>query len=160
MTAVVGICERRSGTTGTLYNSQVHVAGDGTIRCIHQKFVPTIGERLVHAPGTTGHDNTSTWAAGAVTSLICGENSHPMARYLSARSYPTVHVAAWPQHCSPERAMREVIRLVSRGRAYSLRTYVLNAVTMISPDMIEAYGYSGAEAYLRDPPRPGAPPVA
>lgn len=80
-----------------------------------------------------------------------------MARYLSARSYPTVHVAAWPQHCSPELAMREVIRLVSRGRAYSLRTYVLNAVTMISPDMIEAYGYSGAEAYLRDLPRPGAP---
>ncbi len=150
VTAVVGICERRPGTTGTLFNSQVHIGTDGALQCHHQKFVPTVGERLVHAPGHTGRANSSPWFGGTVTSLICGENSHPMAQYLSALAYPTVHVASWPQHFSPELAMRESIRVVSRGLAYSLKCFVLNAVSTISPAMIDAYGHASAEAFLRE----------
>lgn len=148
--AVVGLCEKRSSTTGTLYNSQVHIGADGSIRLHRQKFVPTIGERVVHAPGTTRTDNSSHWEGGTVTSLICGENSHPMAQYVSALAYPTVHVAAWPQHFSPELAMREAIRVASRGLAYSLKCFVINAVTTISEEMISAYGVDGLEDYLRD----------
>jgi aliphatic nitrilase len=151
VTAVLGICERRPATTGTLFNSQVHIGIDGSVTCHHQKFVPTIGERIVHAPGTTGAANSSPWVGGNVTSLICGENSHPMAQYASSLNYPTVHVASWPQHFSPELAMRECIRIASRGLAYSLKTFVLNSVTTISEQMVEAYGYAGADSYLRDP---------
>lgn len=155
VTAVVGICERRPGTTGTLFNSQVHIGPDGSITCHHQKFVPTIGERLVHAPGTTGTGNSSTWPGGTLTSLICGENSHPMAQYVSSLQYPTVHVASWPQHFSPELGMREAVRIASRGLAYSLKTFVINSVTLISDEMIDAYGYNGAASYLRDPESAG-----
>lgn len=155
VTAIVGLCERRAGTTGTLFNSQVHIGSGGTIQCHHQKFVPTIGERLVHAPGMTGTQNSSSWAGGTVTSLICGENSHPIAQYVTALAYPMVHVASWPQHFSPELAMREAIRVASRGLAYSLKCFVLNAVSPISDVMVDAYGYGGADEFLRDPEASG-----
>lgn len=148
VTGVVGLCERRHGTTGTLYNSQVYIGANGDLRCHHQKFVPTIGERLVPAPGSTGLANSSAWARGNVTSLICGENSHPMTQYTSALRYPTVHVASWPQHFSPELGMREAIRVASRGLAYSLKCFVINAVATISPEMSDSYGYQGADEFL------------
>lgn len=151
VTAVLGLCERRPSTTGTLFNSQVHISDQGELTTHHQKFVPTIGERIVHAPGSTGAATSSSWAGGSVTSLICGENSHPMAQYVCALNYPTVHVASWPQHFSPELAMRDAIRVVSRGLAYSLKTFVLNCVTTVSTAMVEEYGYSDRHHYLRDP---------
>jgi nitrilase len=148
VSVVLGICERRPHTTGTLFNTQVHIGVDGDVQCHHQKLVPTVGERLVHAPGQTGISNSSSWAGGTVTSLICGENSHPLAQYATGRAYPTVHVASWPQHFSPELGMREPIRIASRGLAYSLKCFVVNAVTTISDEMREAYGYDGADTYL------------
>lgn len=155
ITAVIGACERRPNTTGSLFNSQFHIGADGSITCHHQKLVPTIGERLVHTLGTTGIENSSTWAGGTLTSLICGENSHPLAQYGSARAYPTVHIASWPQHFSPELHMRDSIRLVSQGLAYSLKCFVVNAVTTISQEMVDAYGYDGGADFLLDPTTSG-----
>lgn len=151
LTAVLGLCERRPGTTGTLFNTQVHISGAGDITCHHQKFVPTVGERLVHAPGTTGAANSSRWAHGTVTSLICGENSHPLAQYASALAYPTVHVASWPQHFSPELGMADALLVASRGLAYSLKCFVVNAVSPVSAEMKEAYGVGAAHDYLDTP---------
>lgn len=63
--AVVGINERRPRTTGTLFNTQVFLDPDGSLLHKHQKYVPTIGERLVHAPGTTGRKSSRTWGTTA-----------------------------------------------------------------------------------------------
>lgn len=151
--AVLGVCERLPATTGTMFNTQVLIGADGAIAGKHQKYVPTVGERLVHAPGRTGTANSMTLAGGrVVTGLICGENSNPLAQYASARAYPTVHVASWPQHFSPAVAMPPVIEFVSRSLAYTLKSYVVNAVTTISPEMAEAYGTSAeARAFLDSP---------
>ena len=118
--AVVGICERRPHTTGTLWNAQVYIDADGAIADEHQKFVPTIGERPVHGPGTTGSENSMRVGDLNVTGLICGENS-TLAQYASARAYPTVHVASWPQHFSPDLAMQPVIEIVGPALAYTLK---------------------------------------
>lgn len=147
--AVVGVCERTPRTTGTLYNGQVLIDRTGTIVRKRQKLVPTVGERLVHGPGTTGIDNDMRVGEITVTSLICGENSNPLAQYATACSYPTVHVAAWPQHFSPELELQPVTEIVSRGLAYTLKAYVLNAMTTISEEMIDAYGTEDTVAFLR-----------
>lgn len=146
--AVLGVCERLPRTTGTLFNTQVFIDSAGTVAGKHQKFVPTVGERLVHAPGTTG--SVTTFPAGDinVSGLICGENSNPLAQYGTARGYPTVHVASWPQHFSPALNMQPVIELVSKALAYSLKCFVLNAVTTISSEMLDAYGDTATEAFL------------
>lgn len=146
--AVLGVCERLPGTSGTLFNTLVSIDENGVVVGKHQKYVPTVGERLVHAPGRTGSRNGFPMLGTSVTGLICGENSNPLAQYAAACAYPSVHIAAWPQHFSPAVPMDPVIDLVSRGFAYSLKCYVVNAVTTISPEMIEAYG-AGSEAFLR-----------
>ncbi len=138
--AIVGVCERRAGTTGTLFNTQVFIDPEGRIAEKHQKFVPTIGERLVHGPGTTGTANSLSLDRFNVTGLICGENSNPLAQYAAAVAYPSVHIASWPQHFSPELEMQPVIHLVSKGLAYTLKSYVVNSVTTVSEEMVRAYG--------------------
>lgn len=147
---VLGLCEKIKGSTGTLFNSQVHISSEGEIVCLHQKYVPTIGERLVHAPGRTGIGTSSETSAGKVSSLICGDNCHPLAVYATATEYPIFHVASWPQHFSPELSMNKAVEIASRGLAYSLKCFVLNSVTRISEQMISDYGHNGAEEFLRN----------
>ena len=148
--AVVGVCERLPRTTGTLFNTQVFMDRSGRVGEKHQKFVPTVGERLVHGPGTTGSVNALQLDEEVtVSGLICGENSNPLAQYATACSYPTVHVASWPQHFGPELDMQPVIELVSRGLAYSLKVFVMNAVTAIGEEMIDAYGDERNIPFLR-----------
>lgn len=57
--AVVGINERYNGTTGTMWNTQVHITRDGKIAGKHQKYVPTTGERFVHRPAPPGSSTRS-----------------------------------------------------------------------------------------------------
>nr|WP_216092522.1 nitrilase-related carbon-nitrogen hydrolase [Enterobacter cloacae complex sp.] len=71
--AVIGINERLPGTTGTMFNTQVHITRDGKIVGKHQKYVATTGERLVHGPGQTGHYNNFMTDFGPVSALICGK---------------------------------------------------------------------------------------
>jgi len=48
---VMGLCEHRPGTFGTMYNTQLFIDDQGRILGKHQKLVPTVGERLVHTGG-------------------------------------------------------------------------------------------------------------
>lgn len=146
--AVIGICERVPQSTGTLFNTLLYIDQQGRPVNRHQKYVPTIGERLVHGPGTTGSTNSAAAQGITVSGLICGENSHPLAQYAAATAYPTVHIASWPQHFSPELPMGPVVELVSRGLAYSLKCFVINAVGTVTTEMIDAYGYDGKSGYL------------
>ncbi len=43
---VIGACEKIPNTMGTMFNSQVYIAPDGTLIGKHQKIMPTVGERL------------------------------------------------------------------------------------------------------------------
>jgi nitrilase len=116
--AVVGVNERRAGTTGSLYNTQLFFDRDGTMLHKHQKIVPTIGERVVHSPGNTGYGSTVKTQIGTISGLICGENSNPLYQYAVGLDYPIIHVASWPAHFGPALLMQEVVSLVTRGLAY------------------------------------------
>lgn len=147
--AVLGACERLPRTTGTLFNTQVFIGADGRIAGKHQKLVPTVGERLVHGPGRTGTFNTLAMDDGlTVSGLICGENSNPLAQYATALAYPTVHVAAWPQHFSPALQLQPVIELVSKAIAYTLKSFVVSSVATIGDEMLEAYGTPATREFL------------
>jgi nitrilase len=87
--AVIGINERRPNTTGTLFNTQLFFGRDGTLLHKHQKYVPTVGERFVHAPGQTGSEVSVTTDFGTLSGLICGENGNPLAQYSLSLDYPS-----------------------------------------------------------------------
>jgi nitrilase len=142
--AVVGINERRPNTTGTLFNTQLFFGRDGTLLHKHQKYVPTVGERLVHAPGQTGSKASVMTDFGILSGLICGENGNPLAQYSLSVDYPVVHVASWPSHFGPGSDIQSAILTITRGLATSLMCYVINSVAVVGDDAVEKYGFNNA----------------
>jgi len=149
--AVVGINERRPGTTGTLFNSLLYFGQDGTLLHKHQKYVPTLGERLVHAPGRTGSKASIKTDFGCLSGLICGENGNPLAQYSLSLDYPVVHVASWPPHFGPGTAVDAAAFGIGSALGRSLACYVINSVAVVAEDVVEKYGL-GEEAakFLRE----------
>ena len=139
LTAVIGMCEKRDGTTGTMFNTQLCIGPDGRIAGKPQKLVPTVGERLVHAGGAG--DTQSAYAApfGKVSGLVCGENSNPLAVYHLMSMYPVVHVASWPSFFSPALSMPDCILAASRVLAYSMGCFVINSTGVLNDETIAAY---------------------
>ncbi len=150
---VLGMTERRPGTTGTLFNTQLFVGRDGTIRARHRKLVPTVGERLVHSPGDAATQRAAHFDFGPCSGLICGENSNPLAIAALSAEYPFVHVASWPNHFIPDWCgMQETSLLASRNVAYMNKCYVVSSCGTNSERMREELPVSERDrAFLADP---------
>lgn len=150
---VIGICQRKPGTAGTLWNSQLFINREGKIVGVHQKLVPTIGERLVHAPGSGRGMRAFEMGVGNVGGLICGENSNPLAISKLLLDQARVHVASWPNYFVPEWAsnMSETSIIAGRAIAYMLKSFVINVCGTISPGDAKAMAMTEKHrAYLAD----------
>jgi nitrilase len=145
ITAVIGVCEKRPDTTGTMFNTQLFIGPDGGILGKHQKLVPTVGERLVHTGGWG--DTLKAYRApfGMVSGLVCAENANPLASAVMMSHYPLVHVAAWPAFVSPALELSEIVSAVSRGLAYSMGCFVINSTGVLDDATIEAYEIAGED---------------
>lgn len=149
---MIGICERASAHAGTLYNSQVLIGPQGQILNVHRKLTPTVGERLVHAPGDARGLRVVDTPIGRLSGLICGESSNPLALFTLIAESTQIHVISWPDF--PGRGMlsrAERALVASRGLAFMSKSYVLNAIGVLSDEMRETIR-SGADddAFLED----------
>ena len=88
---VVGVCEKIPGTIGTMFNSQIYIAPDGTLIGKHQKIMPTVGERLVHMGGFGDTFGAFQTEFGPMSGLICGENSNPLAVFALTAEGTRIH---------------------------------------------------------------------
>jgi len=154
---VMGLTEKCPGTTGTLYNTQLYIGRDGRILGRHRKLVPTVGERLVHAPGEAAAQGAVRCDFGPVSGLICGENSNPLAIAALCAQYPYVHVASWPNHFIPAWCgMPETSLLASRNVAYMNKCYAISACGMNSDEMRSVLPLTDEDAaFLADPAAAG-----
>lgn len=150
---VMGLCERNPGTTGTMFNAQLFISRLGEILGVHQKLVPTVGERLVHAPGASNGMRTFPTDFGPIGGLICGENSNPLAIYLLAAQNMRVHVASWPHYFFPGwTKMYDTALLTGRSISYMCKCFVINACGTISGEIRRMMEVTDADrAYLDDP---------
>jgi aliphatic nitrilase len=139
ITAVIGMCEKRPGTTGTMFNTQLFIGPDGNILGKHQKLVPTVGERLVHTGGAGDTLRAYETPFGMVSGLICAENSNPLATQVILGMYPVVHVAAWPAFISPALDLGELVSAASRGLAYAMGCFVINSTSFVDDETIAGY---------------------
>jgi aliphatic nitrilase len=139
ITAVIGVCEKRPDTTGTMFNTQLFIDANGAILGKHQKLMPTVGERLVHTGGWGDTLCAFPAAFGALSGMICTENANPLATATITSFYPLVHVAAWPAFLSPAHDLSSLISAVSRGLAVSMGCYVINATGVLDQATIDAY---------------------
>lgn len=143
--AVVGINEKVPRTMGTMYNTQLFIDRSGELLGKHQKLVPTNGERLVH---TGGHGSTMRayhTHFGAISGMLCGENSNPLASFALSVYYPVVHVAGWPAHFNSSYVMQESIMVATRGLAYQLKAFVINSCAVVTDELIETYALTAED---------------
>jgi nitrilase len=132
---VMGVCEKEARTTGTMWNSTLYISPEGRIEHTRRKLTPTVGERFVHTGGYGDGLRLVDTPFGAVSSLLCAENSNPLAVFSVAAQSAVVHVAQWPNHFSPTQPlMPEVILTASRALAYRCGCFVLNAASTLSGD--------------------------
>jgi nitrilase len=151
--AVVGVCEKRPESLGTLFNTQVFVGPDGSYLGKHQKIMPTVGERLVHMGGhgdTLGAFHT---AFGPASALICGENSNPLAVFALTVQHTRVHVMSWPNHFPTiSDPMRNRVMIDSQAFAQMTKAYVVSACGTVDERTIGKLELSAEdEEFVRNP---------
>ena len=150
---VIGVCEKAPGTLGTMFNTQVFLGPDGTLLGTHQKLMPTVGERLVHAGGYGDTFGAIPTEFGPMSGLICGENSNPLAIFALTAEATRVHVMSWPNHFPTiSDPMRSRIEIDSKAFAQMSKAYVVSAAGAVDERMIELLELSPAdEEFIRNP---------
>jgi aliphatic nitrilase len=134
---VVGVCEKRPNTMGTLFNTQLYFGPDGRLIRKHQKIMPTVGERLVH---TGGHGDTFgafETEFGPMSGLICGENSNPLAIFALIAEGTRIHVMSWPNHFPTSGdPLRNRVAIDSQAFAQMSKAFVISACGTVDERMI------------------------
>jgi nitrilase len=91
---VTGVTEVDPERPGTLYNTLLFHAPDGSLALRHRKLVPTNHERLVWGPGDGSGLRAIPTELGRVGGLICWENYMPLARFALYESGVEIYVAS------------------------------------------------------------------
>jgi len=107
----LGLGERDSRVSGRLWNSNVIISGEGEILVHHRKLMPTWFEKLVWSQGDGAGLKVASIAVtpfskqetqvkrkvdARISTLICGENTNPLARYAVASQGIHLHISTWP----------------------------------------------------------------
>ncbi|RAI43968.1 carbon-nitrogen hydrolase family protein [Rhodoplanes roseus] len=149
---MIGVCEKRPDTMGTMFNTQVYIAPDGSYRK-HQKIMPTVGERLVHTGGYGDTFGAFPTEFGPMSGLICGENSNPLAVFALTAEGTRLHVMSWPSHFPTSGdPMRNRVSVDSQAFAQMSKAFVVSACGTVDERTIEMLEPSPeSEKFLRNP---------
>ncbi len=150
---VMGVCEKLPNTLGTMFNSQVWISPEGEFLGKHQKFMPTVGERLVHMGGYGDTFGAFQTEFGPASGLICGENSNPLAVFGLIAEGTRIHVMSWPNHFPTSGdPLRNRVAIDAQAFAQMSKAYVVSACGTVDENMIKKLkvGPEG-EKFLRDP---------
>ena len=88
----VGISERHP-TNGTLYNTNLVFAPDGSIDALHRKLKPTGAERVVWGDADRGYFPVVDTPWGPMGNLICWESYMPLARVALYQKGITIYIS-------------------------------------------------------------------
>ncbi|MBV1796626.1 nitrilase-related carbon-nitrogen hydrolase [Siccirubricoccus sp. G192] len=76
-----GFSEATEASVGCLCNSNLLIGPDGRVLNHRRKLAPTYYEKLVWVPGDAAGLRVTATAIGRLGTLICGENTNPLARF-------------------------------------------------------------------------------
>jgi nitrilase len=115
----VGVTER-GFPAGTLYNTLLYFAPDGTLAGLHRKLVATGGERTVWGQGDGSTLTVLDTPFGRLGGLICWENYMPLARAaLYARGLDVYLAPTWDTSDTWLATLRHIAR---EGRVFVIGT--------------------------------------
>jgi nitrilase len=131
----VGVNER---DRGTLYNTLLVYAPDGSLSLHHRKLVPTNHERLVWGQGDGRGLETVDAGFARIGGLICWENLMPLARFALYERGVEVYLAPT---ADDSEAWHDSIRHIAReSRAFVLSCCVLQRASSYPADVPLADG--------------------
>lgn len=125
ITVVMGLNERHSPGSGTLFNSLLTIGPQGQTLGVHRKLIPTHTERIVwaqssDAAGLRVHDTD----IGRLGGLVCWEHWQPLIRQAMHDQGEQIHVAAWPD-------MTDAHQVATQSYAFEGRCFVLAAAQFL-----------------------------
>ncbi len=92
----MGINEGTNNSVGCIWNANLLIGEDGSILNHHRKLVPTFFEKMTWANGDGAGLRVSDTPLGRIGTLICGENTNPLARYALMAQGEQVHISTYP----------------------------------------------------------------
>ena len=125
----LGIHERDLLSGGTLFNSLLSIAADGSVLGCHRKLMPTHAERMIWGRGDGSTLNVYDTELGRIGGLICWEHWMPLTRMAMHSLREQIHIAVWPD-VGPNAT------LASRHYAFEGRCYVIAAGSSLSIEEI------------------------
>lgn len=154
---IIGICEKLPNTFGTMYNTSVHIGPDGKYIGKHQKIMPTVGERLVHKGGYGDTFGVFETEFGPASTLLCGENTNPLAIFSLIAEGTRIHAMLWPNHFPKiSHPMRERAETTSKVFAEMSKAFVISACAVVNEDIINQLKLKPEEEeFLRNPDNTG-----
>jgi nitrilase len=113
---VTGVNEVDPRRPGTLYNSLLYHAPDGSLALHHRKLVPTNHERLIWGQGDGRGLQAIETPLGRIGGLICWENYMPLARFSLYDSGVEIYVASTADDGEPWQAT--LVHIAREARAF------------------------------------------
>ncbi|MBI3648370.1 MAG: carbon-nitrogen hydrolase family protein [Actinobacteria bacterium] len=144
----IGVNERESDGGGTLFNTQLMFAPDGTLAGRHRKLMPTGGERLVWGFGDGSDLEVHETPFGRVGGLICWENLMPLARV--AMYAKGVDIWTAPTWDNGENWVANLRHIAREGRCYVIGVTTLLRGSDIPDDVPGRELWGGAEDVCND----------
>ncbi len=138
---VLGATEKRADAPGTMYNAQVFVDADGTLLGVRRKLVPTMHERLFHAPGAGADVRVFEGAAGTLGGMLCGEHTNGLLGFALLALGEDAHAACWPAFPWLGREDREEkVGLRTRFHAFAGKVPTALATGVVTDELADAIG--------------------
>src|SRR5438876_3842104 len=113
---VTGVNEVEAERPGTIYNSLLYHAPDGSLALHHRKLVPTNHERLIWGQGDGRGLQAVQTGFGRIGGLICWENYMPLARFALYESGVEIYVASTAD--DSEAWQQTLVHIARESRAY------------------------------------------
>ncbi len=123
----IGVNERDSKRPGTLWNTLIWLAPDGTLARRHRKLMPTLHERVFYGQGDGDDLDAIPSDHGRLGGLICWENFMPEARRHLHREGIDFYVA-------PTADDRDIWVAAMRTYAFEAGAFVLSPVQYLRRD--------------------------
>ncbi|MBF6599684.1 MAG: carbon-nitrogen hydrolase family protein [Dehalococcoidia bacterium] len=140
---VIGINERDTASRGTLYNTLLYLAPDGSVLHKHRKLVPTFTERTVWGFGDGSDLRVLETPLGRLGGLICWEHEVTLAKYALYGQGEQLHCATWPAYSS----QNDHIDFGMRQYAFEGACFVVSACGVRpEPQLPPEYGGGCVEA--------------
>lgn len=137
VTVVIGMNERATPASGTLYNTLATIGPDGTLLNVHRKLMPTHTERIAWAAGDGAGLRAVETPVGRVGGLICWEHWNPLARQALHEQDELLHIAAWPD--TPPMHHVAAQSYAFEGRCFVLCAGQYLTTDDVPPRLLDAY---------------------